>query len=379
MKNWGLYRLLLDLIPADGTVRFSTFSKKQTRAIQYTLRRHRCKGASLCVFDPSGVRDSLAFGDARRGVPAGMDTVYRAASISKFVTALGAMKLKEQGIIDLDRDVNDVLPFPLRHPAAPDTPITLRMLMSHTAGICDSENYNAGIAQGVPLRELLRDRRVFDAPPGRWLYSNLGAGIAGVVMEAAAGADFETLMQETVFGPLGVEATYYPQKARGLLADAWRVLPPRKSPPFDGAARQSRPLPPKEVNADRHYALAHGNLCVSAPALAQLGIAGMAPGFLQKESLDEMRRIVVPFGDRGPNLSQGLFTFILNEPGVCPRPLFGHQGMAYGAVHGLFFDPEKRRGAVLLTSGASEARRGVMADLNIDLFRLLLGEHHGSN
>jgi hypothetical protein len=48
--------------------------------------------------------------------------------------------------------------------------------------------------------------------------------------------------------------------------------------------------------------------------------------------------------------------------------------MAYGAVHGLFFDPETGRGLALLTTGAGEARRGVLADLNAEMIRLFLGE-----
>ncbi len=210
-------------------------------------------------------------------------------------------------------------------------------------------------------------------PGTQWEYSNFGAGIAGAVMEAATGTDFETLMQETVFRPLGVTATYYPQKARGDLADAVRILPKSKTPNFNAAERRARPLPLEEVNPEQHYSLAHGNLCISAPELAKLGIAGMKPGFLARDSLDEMRRVIAPFGDRAHNLSQGIGTFILNEPRICERPLYGHQGMAYGAVHGLFFDPDREKGLALLTTGASEARRGVLADLNFDLMKLFWG------
>jgi hypothetical protein len=59
---------------------------------------------------------------------------------------------------------------------------------------------------------------------------------------------------------------------------------------------------------------------------------------------------------------------------VSGKMLYGHQGMAYGAVHGLFFDPEKRRGMALLTTGASEARRGVLADMNHDMLRLFFSQ-----
>ena len=378
MKNWGLYRFLLSFLPAKGKINASDLPPETAHAAERVLRRFRCAGASLCLFDETGVTGALSFGLSHApDTLVAPDTVFRAASVSKFVTAMGAMKLKEQGKVDLDRDVNDFLPFPLRHPQAPDTPITLRMLLSHTAGIHDGADYNGGIAKGVPLTQLLKGDSFTEHLPGtQWEYSNFGAGIAGVVMEAAAGTDFETLMQETVFRPLGVTATYYPQKVRGDLADAVRILPRSKTPNFNAAERRSRPLPPAEVNPEKHYNLAHGALRVSAPELAKLGVAGMTPGFLTPESLDDMRRVIAPFGERAHNLSQGIGTFILQDRYFTAPVIYGHQGMAYGAVHGLFFDPEAGKGFALLTAGASEARNGVLADLNQAMIGVLMGCCH---
>ena len=375
MTNWTLYRLALHVLPKHGKINDTMEKDLSVRLISHILRKYRCVGASFCAFDANGPHNGMTFGYSH--LPNTLvqpETVFRAASISKFVTALGVMKLKEQGRIDLDRDVNDYLPFSLRHPKVPGTPLTLRMLLSHTAGIRDGADYNTGIVKGIPLTQLLKGDSFTGHLPGtQWEYSNFGAGIAGVVMEAATGTDFETLMQETVFQPLGVTATYYPQKVRGDLADAVRILPRSKTPNFNAAERRARPLPPVEVNLEQHYNLAHGNLCVSAPELARLGVAGMTPGFLTEESLKEMRRPIAPFGDRAHNLSQGVGTFVLDEPRVCERPLYGHQGMAYGAVHGLFFDPDHEHGLALLTTGASEARRGVLSDLNFDMMKLFWG------
>ena len=376
MKNWNAYRFLTRFLPPRGRVNAAALDDASAGEMERIFRRFRCVGASLCLFDETGATGTLGFGCAHLpDRPALPDTVYRAASVSKFVTALGAMKLKEQGRLDLDRDMNAYFPIPIRHPKAPDTPITLRMLLSHTAGIRDGAAYNAGIAKGAPLSELLRGDSFADHTPGTaWEYSNFGAGIAGAVMEAALQTDFETLMRETVFRPLGVEATYYPQKVRGDLADAVRILPRSRTPNFCAAERRARPLPAVEVNPEKHYNLAHGALCVSAPELAKLGIAGMAPGFLAEESLREMRREIAPFGARADNLSQGIGTFIVHDARFAAPLLYGHQGMAYGAVHGLFFDPERKKGFALLTAGASEARRGVLADLNAEMIRALLGE-----
>jgi len=370
-----MYRLALHILPKTGKIEYSDFSEADTKQIERVLRKHRCIGAAVCAFDETGVRNTLTFGAAHMpNTAVNRDTVFRAASVSKFVTALGAMKLKEQGRLDLDKDVNEFLPFGLRHPKAPDTPITLRMLLSHTAGIHDGADYNSGIAKSVPLTEILKgDSFTFHLPGTKWEYSNFGAGIAGTVTEAATNTNFETLMQETVFQPLGVTATYYPQKVEGDLADAIRILPRSKTPNFNAAERRARPLPPVEVNPEKHYNLAHGALCASAPELAKLGMAGMTPGFLSAESLEEMRKEIKPFGERAHNLSQGVGTFILRDGAFQSPVLYGHQGMAYGAVHGLFFDPEARQGFALLTTGASEARRGVLADLNAEMISMLLG------
>lgn len=370
---WPIYRKLLALMPKHGkmnggTAPFLPWAEK-------ILRKHRCLGATFCTFDERGVTGFGAFGEARKGVPAGEKTVYRIASVSKLITAMGAMRLQEKGVLSLDEDVNVYFPIPIRHPKAPDTPITLRMLMSHTAGIHDGVDYNAGIADHVPLSQLLKGDSFCAHLPGEtWEYSNFGAGIAGAVMEAAAGVDFETLMQREVFCPLGVQATFLPQKVQGTLADATRILPPQKAPNFCAEKRRARPLPEEKVDGEHHYNLAHGNLCIGAGELAKLGMALMCPGFLTEESLQEMRKIIRPFGQRAHNLSQGVGTFILQDESICARPLYGHQGMAYGACHGLFFDVKRRRGLVLLTSGVSEARRGVLSDVNKDMIRLYLAK-----
>ncbi len=368
---WSLYRKALFFLPKKGHITDGNVAKQQE--LENILRKNRCLGATVCLFDEKGVTGCAAFGCARKGVPAGRDTVYRIASISKLITALGAMKLKEMGKLNLDRDVNEFFPIPVRHPKAPEAPITLRMLMSHTAGIHDGQDYNGGIARNVPLSDLLRgDSYTAHLPGEKWEYSNLGAGMAGAIMEAATGVDFETLMQQTVFEPLGVQSTFYPQKVKGLLADATRILPPSKAPNFNAVQRMTRPQPDGQCDPERHYNLGHGNLCIDAGNLAKLGMALMQPGFLTKESLTEMRRLITPFGERAHNLSQGIGTFILQDEKLCPRPLYGHQGMAYGACHGLFFDPKTKKGLVLLTFGVSEARRGVLSDVNADLIELYL-------
>ena len=68
-------------------------------------------------------------------------TLFRVASISKLVVALGVLRLVEERKLDLDRDVSDPLGWRLRNPHFPDAPVTLRHLLTHTSSLRDSGGY----------------------------------------------------------------------------------------------------------------------------------------------------------------------------------------------------------------------------------------------
>ena len=74
--------------------------------------------------------------------PADRDTLYRIASISKLVTTLGVMRLVEEGRLALDTDVGEYLGWRLRNPHFPETPITVRMLLTHTSSLRDDGGYS---------------------------------------------------------------------------------------------------------------------------------------------------------------------------------------------------------------------------------------------
>ena len=360
-----VYRLALGCLPQPkrecsfaGNVPDSLRSE-----LPKALRRQHAVGAAVALFDLNGMTGLCTYGDAAPGMPITAETVFRTASISKHLTAMAAWRLQEAGHIDLDTDVSPYLPCPLRHPNKPDLPITLRMLLSHTAGIKDGPAYIAACTDNRPLSQLLKEDVYTDAP-GSFTYSNFGAGIAACVLEGMLGKSFEEIMQQALFSPLGVHASFYAQNITSEIANAYRVLPPHKAPALDAAARHSQPLPPPGPDPEHRYLLSQGNLYISAPALARIG------GELMRARYAPMRRQSASFGARDVHLSMGLSTFIVR--GIVPQTLYGHQGLAYGAVHGLFYDPDAGRGVALLTSGCSEAREGVMADINIDMIRLVL-------
>jgi CubicO group peptidase (beta-lactamase class C family) len=163
------------------------------------------------------------FGSKRLGTattpaqPIDDDTLFRVASVSKFVTALGAMKLVEQGKLSLDGDIGEVLGYRLRNPHFPDQPITLRMLLTHTSSLRDEGGFK--FDPDVDLNEvLLPGGRHYgkgamwaaDHPPGAWFeYVNFNWGVLATVMERAGGERFDRLMRRLIFDPMGMKAGFY--------------------------------------------------------------------------------------------------------------------------------------------------------------------------
>ncbi len=156
--------------------------------------------------------------DARRGIEATPDFLYRIASISKMFVAMVAVKLADQAVLDLDRDISDYLGYPLRNPHFPTSPISLRMLLSHTSSLRDGGGYN--FPETVALRDVwLPGSARFGkgemwaknrAPGPYFNYCNFAFGMIATVMECATRVRFDRLMERELFAPLGVTATFDP-------------------------------------------------------------------------------------------------------------------------------------------------------------------------
>ncbi|MFL6675758.1 MAG: serine hydrolase domain-containing protein [Massilia sp.] len=149
--------------------------------------------------------------------PVDANTMFRIASISKFVTTLGTMKMVEQGRLSLDADISDYLGYRLRNPHFPDHPITLRMLLTHTSSLRDEGGFKW--EPTVDLRDVLLPGRRFygkgdawskTAPPGQYFeYVNFNWGIIATIMERASGERFDRLMRHLIFDPMELKAGFY--------------------------------------------------------------------------------------------------------------------------------------------------------------------------
>jgi len=200
----------------------------------YALHRGGVPGAVVVVVKDGQVLFEKGYGVADvatgRPIDAGK-TVFRVGSVSKLFTWTAVMQLVEAGKLNLDADVNTYLDF--RIPTRDGKPITLRNLMTHTAGFEESfEGIAAEDSNHIPtLSAVLRRRtpeRVY-APGTTPAYSNYGAALAGYIVQRVSGEPFDDYVATHILTPLDMRRSTFqqplppslqPDMARGYLDSA---------------------------------------------------------------------------------------------------------------------------------------------------------------
>jgi CubicO group peptidase (beta-lactamase class C family) len=191
--------------------------------IKDQLAREDIAGAIVGVVKDGQVVIAKGYGyaDVEKRVPATGDaSLFRIGSISKLITWTAAMQLVEQKKLSLDEDVNTYLDFKI--PTGFGKPITLRNLMTHTAGFEDTWR-DLGVAepqQLIPLETYVKThmpKRIY--PPGEVsAYSNYGATLAGYLVQRVSGETFEAYTSENIFHPLAMNRTTFAQPPSADLA-----------------------------------------------------------------------------------------------------------------------------------------------------------------
>ena len=345
--------------------------------IEQTFKRNHVVGGSVQRIRNGKLAERYLAGYAslHPSAPVTDDTLFRTASIAKMACALLVMRLQTQGKLDVYEDISAFWGKPIRNPNHPDTPIPLAALLSHTSGMMDSPLYYRSFSSVIPVEEILADGGCFTCrkPFEKFQYSNFAAGLIGCLLEKRFGESLETLAQRELFTPLGAQATFdLSALTIAPLANSYRVLPPSRTPAFDARKRAAGAAPLDAPDPQTHYLLGSGGLLVTAEGLARLALPLMDGGkagekaFLTPESVHQMKTPLSSWPQQEVDMRHGMGLFTLDDRAVCARRLYGHQGFAYGAVNGVFFDDEGN-GFVSLNSGASERRFGHLSCLNRDL------------
>ncbi|MFC2106344.1 serine hydrolase domain-containing protein [Candidatus Bipolaricaulota bacterium] len=179
---------------------------------------------SACIIKGERVvwEDAWGWSDIYASREASGETLYLIGSVSKVFTATAILQLHEAGHFELDDDVNAFLPFNLRNPAYPDTPITFRMLLSHGASLAQENNHFFSTFYFRPYdAEELADSLSPDGssyhsaywmdykPADRMEYANIGYELLAHLVERISGQSFEDYVAERIFAPLGMDHTVY--------------------------------------------------------------------------------------------------------------------------------------------------------------------------
>lgn len=289
-----------------------------------------------------------------------VDTMMRIASVSKLAVALVAHRLAAAGVLDLDADVSGAFDPPLRHPQFPGAQITLRQLLSHTAGLQDPDVYwmaAPGRTEGLFTPAMWRPAGA--GPPGRaFKYANIGYGLAAHVLERAADVRLDLLAAQCVFRRASLDCGFNwsgVARARrqagatlyGFEEGVWR-------PQADGPAVLAGEMP--AILSDAGFELVNyvpgtngtlfspqGGLRASLQDMLTLArLAASEPGMIDPVWTK------VPAG-RADDTESGYFLMFTAGAQVHPEDgspvpglkLLGHHGEAYGLYSGAFHAPDQ--------------------------------------
>ena len=180
------------------------------------LEREDIAGAVIAVVKDGQVIFAKGYGysDMAKRTPVTPDaTLFRPGSTSKLFTWTSVMQLVEQGKLDLNRDVNDYLDFKI--PPAFGKPITLRNIMTHTAGFEEvvKDLFVADAQHMGSLEYYVKNHipaRIF--PPGTVpAYSNYATALAGYIVQRVSGKPFEQYVAENIYIPLEMKRSTFVQ------------------------------------------------------------------------------------------------------------------------------------------------------------------------
>ena len=376
--------LFLALLPSLSQAQLS----QQVADLQ---QQYELLGGTVVTFCADGIQQSIPFGTANLELnhPVDDSTYFRIASISKTITALAVLQLRENGQLALTDDIGDLLGYSVRNPNFPDAAITVGQLLTHQSGIVDGSTYGdfLGATYGgnsVPnLSELLSETGTYyssstfnNLEPGSYFnYSNLNYGILGTLLEAVSGQRFDVYVRQHLLQPMGITGSFLVNDLPDLdrLAVLYRkpngIWTPQ-SDDLNGVAPDTTNLIGYLPGTNALRFAPQGGLRVTGPELAQIFRMLLNGGeydgtqILQSATVDLLSAPHWNYNGSNGNNYYGLFrswgygvhrsTDTPNADLVLPDypGMLGHPGEAYGLISDAYIDRENGFGFVFLTNGS---------------------------
>ena len=309
------------------------------------MEKHQVPGLSLAVINDGEVEWAKGYGvlEEESNKEVNENTLFQAASISKPVAAMAGLALVETGTLDLDTNINDFLTswkLP-ENEFTQEKKVTLRLLLSHTAGV--TVNGFPGYATGKEVALLVqvldgkppantKPIRVDILPESKWRYSGGGFCIAQQAMVDVMGKDFPAVMRETVLSPLGMKnSTYNQPLSQEMLINA--------------TAAHNRTG--KVISGKRHIypEMAAAGLWTTAGDLARFAVE------IQKSLKERSNKVLSrEMTEKMLTEVKGSYGLGLSLGGDLKNKTFSHGGSNAGFRCSLFAYVERGQGAVLMTN-----------------------------
>ena len=347
----------------------SPVEKRINQAIQQVMDEFQAVGVSAAVVKDGQIIYNQSFGykDLATQTPLSNDDMMRIASISKSFTATSLMQLVEKGIISLDDDISDLIGFQIRNPHHPEVPITLRMILSHTASIRDKEDYST-LDHLNPAVYGDCAESYYEYKPGEgYNYSNLGLNLAGTILEKVSGIRFDKYVKDSVINRLGLVGGHNVDELdQSKFAGIYRKV--------DGEYAKSNAYSSVAHRLD-NYVMGYsapmfsptGGVKISARDLATYMMMHMNYGelngvrIISEESAKTMQTPVwMAQNSNEEQYGLCLWEFIdfiedekYNTPG---NYLVGHTGNAYGLYSVMIWSPQDKWGIVAMTNGITHIK-----------------------
>jgi D-alanyl-D-alanine carboxypeptidase len=308
-------------------------------------------GVSAAVIDPSVSWEGFAgAADADFGRPLTTDTTLAMASVTKAALAALALRLAEQGELDLDAPIERYLPDDL---SVDTNGATVREALAHRSGIGEhtsSENFFVEVLDDPERTWTAREVLEFAGPPDfeageGWAYSNTNYVLAALAIEEVTGEPVGAVMRRELLDPAGLDRMVYQPDEPPVepLAVGQTNL--------DGTGGSER-IEGGDLLPTRAFATAAGGaggMAADAPSLARWGAALYGGQVLSPDSLEQMLAFEQAEGGH-----YGLGTERVTLPDGTTA--VGHSGLIPGFSSGLLYVPDKdRTAAVLVNSDAVDA------------------------
>ena len=365
---------------------FLIFSITSSQDLHQTFSKiclkHNIVGGTLFTYnDGKEIINHYGVSNIKTNQRVDNNTLYKVASISKLITALGVMKLYEDGMIDINNNINDYLDFDISNPTQLEHPITVKMLLNHTSSLTDSGSYfellkkTQNINQNATISSLFNDdssyRLFLNYAPGTYFsYSNINYGLLGVIIEQVTKKRFDQYIYETILSPLKIKGGFNINKIDyNHLSTLYR----------DGNAQIDHFLEKKTISFDS-YIIGENTLLFSPHSGCRISVSDLfkiMELFLNKGKYFDGVKHVALVQDRTIDLMMqsnwkynGLngdnFFGIFNQWGlglqitenkICDdfmfnnQRMYGHIGQAYGLVGSLFFNVERQNGFIFILNG----------------------------